>query len=214
LLLVRGLSALWGIGLDILDVCVVLHHNVELVFLEQVQEILHKVDAVKEAQTFGQADAKVVVPLDLLLHEGLVVLHPLVIILSLWFLRRKGTLLAGCHSAGHDQLFDVLLMYLYAIHPHTAFLGKGFLNMNQTSLPLLHEVVHHFGYLYLRMGIWLALLLLLLRGDLMYNGVSLLMAKFDSGICASWANAGSDSSSRANDWVNRASILWARWWDC
>ena len=139
--------------MDILDVCVVLHHDVELVFLEQVQEILHKVDAVKEAQAFGQADAKVVVPLDLLLHEGLVVLHSLVIILSLWFLRRKGTLLAGCHSAGHDQLFDVLLVYLYAIHPHTAFLGKGFLNMNQTSLSLLHEVVHHFGYLYLRMGV-------------------------------------------------------------
>ena len=213
MLLVCGLPALRAIGLDILDVGVILHHNVELIFLEQVQQVLHKVHAVKESQTFGQADAKVVVPLDLLLHESLVVLNALVI-LPLWFLRRKGTLLAGSHSAGHDQLFDVLLMYLNAIHPHGAFLGKGFLNMNQTPLPLLYEMVHHFGNLYLSMGILLALLLLLLRGDLVYHRVSLLMAKFDSCICASRAYPSSDSSSRANDGVDRAGILRARWWNC
>jgi len=171
--------------LEILDVSVVLHHDVQLIFLEQVQQILHKVHTVKESQTLGQADSKVVVPLYLLLHEGLVVLDALIIILSLCFLSRKETILVAGHSTRHDQLFDVLLVYLDAIHPHASFLGKGFLNMNQTPLPLLHEVVHHFGYLYLSMGIRLALLLLFLRGDLVDHGVSLLMAEFYSSIGAS-----------------------------
>ena len=75
----------------------------------------------------------------------------MVIILPLRLLCRKGTFLTSGHSTSHDQLFDVLLVYLDAVHPHASFLGKGFLNVDQTSLPLLHEVVHHFGYLYLSM---------------------------------------------------------------
>ena len=175
LLLVRGLSSLRAIGLEILDVSVVLHHDVQLIFLEQVQQILHKVHTVKQPQTLRQADPKVVVPLYLLLHEGLVILNALVIILPLRLLRQKGPILVVGHSTRHDQLFDILFMYLDAIHPHAAFLGKGLLDVNQTTLSLLDEVVHHFGYLDLSMRIRLALLLLFLRGDLMDYRVSLLV---------------------------------------
>ena len=175
LLLVPWLSRQRGTSLQILDIGMVLHHYIQLIFLEQVQQILHKVHTVKQPQTLRQADPKVVVPLYLLLHEGLVILNALIIILSLRLLRRKGSILVVGHSTRHDQLFDILFMYLDAIHPHAAFLGKGLLDVNQTTLSLLDEMVHHFGYLDLSMRIRLALLLLFLRGDLMDYRVSLLV---------------------------------------
>lgn len=47
LLLVRGLSSQCGTGVEILDVGVVLHDDVELVLLQQVQQVLYKVHTVK-----------------------------------------------------------------------------------------------------------------------------------------------------------------------
>lgn len=81
------------------------------------------------------------------------------------------------HGIGHNKLFDVLFVYLDAIHPHASFFGEGLLDVNQAALSLLHEVVHHFGYLYLGVRVWLLMLLLLGR-DLMNHGVSLLVAEF------------------------------------
>ena len=96
---------------------------------------MHKVNAIEEAQTLGQTNAKIIVSLYLLLHKSLIILRSLIVMLKI--------------RAGHYKLLDVLFMYLYAVHPHAPFLGKRLLDMNETPLSFLNQMVDHLCYLYL-----------------------------------------------------------------